>query len=133
MKNTVAKNLFDKDFYIKALVALAKVDGKLSDEELEFIKLKCDLLKLDYNNYISSSFDINQFELSNSSVLTRKTILRDLTILAHADGIFDTNEKEFIMNVSNDFQVDNTDLIQIFEWVSEYRKIMLKGQELIEN
>ncbi|MFQ5788048.1 MAG: TerB family tellurite resistance protein, partial [Thermodesulfobacteriota bacterium] len=105
---------------VKTLAYLASVDGKITDEEVEYVNNIAKSL----NITIENPFDnIKHKELEEvlaplNSKKSKKIILAKLVNLAYADGEYCDVEKQGIQEIAKILNINSEDISSIENWVN---------------
>lgn len=110
--------------YFRALVAVAMVDGKLTDEEEEFFHIKAEELGFQISSLQEMySIDIDSLLISNTVNTDDVDYLSDIVAMAMIDGEIHEKEYELCVNLAQRKgftrkDVDST-IQQLKEFISE--------------
>ena len=117
--------------YIQGLLAVAHSDG-LDPAELDFIQTQAGFLGVDFETIAASQPSLKGIGIGCSAV-TRRLILRDCVMLAHADGVFTNEERATLVTLCGELDLD-PDLIDRFnEWLQRYDAVLTEGRTLLED
>ena len=116
--------------YILGLIAVARSDGE-SPEERAFIEAQASLLGVDAAPLLNQEHITIQGISEGCSMTTRRLILRDCVMLAHADGVYSEQEQAALEMLCNELDI-NPALIERFNsWLQRYDALLTEGHELI--
>ncbi len=126
-------NSDEKEFFVNFIINLAKVDGKITDEErMQMIaytnEMGITLKSLD--SYSQSNEAIIKFFKENSDNQTQKAIFIESIALALVDGI-DTKEEKLIKQMQNAFEFDDLYKQKVINWLNAITPLYLEGFKLI--
>jgi uncharacterized membrane protein YebE (DUF533 family) len=128
------KNCFSNDemiHFIQLLVAIAKVDGMITDQEIIFL-----------NNYsINSGVDWKKLKeekiediLANFKTFSSKIgVIQEIVKLAMIDGNYTENEKSGVTEIAKILLLPDSKVSEIEEWVAKGIKWISEGQSMRED
>lgn len=67
------------------------------------------------------------------SPVNKKTIIRDLILLANSDDDYDSSEISLVNEAADKFQIPKESRYKIVAWVANYRELMKKRVIFMEN
>lgn len=120
---------FDVDAYFRALIAVARSDQLLGQEEEGFIRDQARVMGYDVEPLLASAERI-EVNLAAASNLTKRLVLRDCIFLAYADQNYEVSEKTRIRQIAEASGIDARLLARIELWVMKYWDVMEEGNEL---
>jgi tellurite resistance protein len=120
----------EKDTYIKALVAVAKIDGLLAEEK-DFVNFQAGLIGVDTSVYWGEELEIDDIDFETVSNTTKKLILRDAIVIAYIDGEYSIDEIEMISVLANKMKQPKELVDEIESWLLDYWVVLKKGNELL--
>ncbi len=83
--------------YLRCLILMAKADGKILPEEIDFINAQAELLGLEERVlWAEVPPDLSFVEAAEISPETSLQIIKDCIFLANADGEYSPNERELL-------------------------------------
>jgi len=132
MEQLNLNNIFDKDEYIKALIMIAKADGKVTDEERDFIESRGKLLDIDTTmlwSGINHLDDLNK--IKSASHLIKMTIIYDCITLGYIDSEFGKSERIQVYKIASYLGLSNSVVDDIENWLKDYKNVLDRGQALM--
>jgi uncharacterized tellurite resistance protein B-like protein len=125
----------EKTAFLKAFVRLAKADGALDEEELNFIRGVASLYGLDESHkdeILAADTDEHIIEAVKGIKNRRAALelIKEMCMLAHADDVLSDDETLFIGKVGQAMGVDLDKIEQISKWVID-RIIWLEEGKII--
>jgi len=122
---------FDRETYVRILIAIAKADRENGPREFEYVRKKAQKLGVDYDQVLDSTekgFDIKKQAVSRATALA---VLRDAITLASMDRNFSLPERERIYTFAAKIGISRRDLERLEEWLGEYRDLRTKWNGLV--
>ena len=122
---------FDKETYIKILIAIAKADKNNGPPEFEYVRKKAQRLGVDYDRFLASTkktFDINKQRVSR---LTALMVLQDAIMIASMDRNFSLPEREKVYAFAGKLDISRNDVDYLEQCLNEYRALYEKWDRLV--
>lgn len=121
----------EKDIYMKVLISLAHLDD-LTENEIMYLSTQAQYLGIQFNEYNNEKHSINSLNLSSLSTSLKKTILRDLIVLAYIDNDYSINEKKYLKDITNKMELPDKTLDDIEKWLIRYWELLEEGKIIFE-
>ena len=122
---------FDPEKYIKILIAVVKSDRFNGKPEAEYVRTLASRLKVDFVSLWNETDKDMSMSNIKASRLTAMVILKDCIELASIDGNFSLSEKELVYTYATKLDIPRSDVIQLEEWMEEYKGLERKWNELV--
>ena len=124
-----------KKVFIRALIYLAKTDGKFDDNELEYITAMADIHGISSEEIMKNQKSDNEEAiLSDLKMIDNRRvaleIIKELCFLAHTDDVLSPEETVFIGKCGLAMGIELEKIEQISNWVID-RIIWLEQAKLI--
>lgn len=122
---------FDRETYVKMLIAIARADKKNGLQEYGYIRKQAIKLGVDYDRVLSGTdkyFEIGSLAVSR---LTALRVLKDAIIIASMDNNFSLPEKERIYTYAEKLDVPRTDVDELESVVGAYRELETRWKDLV--
>ena len=123
---------FDKETYIKILIAIAKADKNNGPREFEYVRKIAQRLGVDYNRFLASTektFGINKQRVSR---LTALMVLKDAILIASMDRDFSLPEREKVYAFAGKLDISRNDVDYLERCLKEYRALCEKWDRLVD-
>ena len=122
--------LDERQALMSLLVSIAKADGKLNEMEKEFLKYyaKANSINLNLDEEISIDDACKLIKTQKGKIIALQEIIK----IAFADGQYDENEKKGVRIIAQNFEVSESKLQEIEEWVQDGEEWANRGLELIK-
>lgn len=124
---------FDRETYLRILIAIAKADRKNGPPEYQYIRRQADRLGLDYDTLLETTGKDYFLEGQTISRPTALTILIDAIALASKDQNYTLFEKEKIYTYAGKMGIPVKDVKQLEELLTEYRSFENKWHQLVSS
>lgn len=121
---------FDARAYLRALAAIARVDGVL-DVERQFIEQQALSLGLDPSDIDWTKAADLDGEIACASDVTRRLIVRDCIVLASLDDDYTDNERREICQLAARLGIADDVVRRLEDWVGRYSAIIEEGRALL--
>lgn len=127
----------EKYVFIKTLLYMVKIDGKIEDEER---KLAHELIKIydaeKWREELKKTQTKNMLlEEIKTTITERKKglfLLRELLIVAYIDNNFDQKEMSFIEQISQVLKIEPEIVIELNRLILDYKLLQLKSKKIME-
>ena len=122
---------FNSETYIKVLIAIAKADKDNGPPEFEYIRKQAQRLKVDYEQFLTSTekaFEINKQPVSR---ITALLILKDAIMIASMDRNFSLPEREKVYTLAGKLDISRNDVEHLEDCLKEYRTLCEKWDGLV--
>lgn len=121
--------------FMRALARVANADGKLNEEEKEFIKNIAIIYGIEESRISKSLFNCSDEDIIRDvkSITDRKAsleLIKEMCMLAHVDAELSTNETLLIGKIGQSMGVSLEKIEQISNWVID-RIIWLEEAKII--
>ncbi len=127
--------LLDEDqkvLFLKTLLFASKIDGKVDDQEIRFIKKMAQKYKVQDAKKVFENITKENLLTSLSGNLPRRgalELVKELFLMGHVDTDFCVEEILFVSDVGKALGLNQEKLEQISHWVIDY--LILKEQGTI--
>ena len=131
----VFKTQEDKVNYLKGLIRVAKCNGIVEPEEMEYFSLAAKKLKLDQesSSYIESLWHTKEkTDICFSSRYLAVFFMQEAFQLCIVDGTFDAEEKLEIAQIGDELGISKEDRERIHSWIMEGMEWRRRGEELVD-
>jgi len=115
--------------YIRALVAIARIDG-LIPVEVSYVELQADLHQVNSLDIWDDHEPPAASELRSLSAVAKKMLIRDAIALAHIDKNYSDNEHKSILEYANIIGLSEDVTLKITDWLNRYWQIIDEGSQL---
>jgi hypothetical protein len=132
MKN-MNPNFNNKDAidYLKTIIAVAKADDDLNENEILFINSQAQLYGLDASTYWNnSSLDLSELHVNKFSHTIKLSIIRDCIVLGHIDRDFNDTERSKVIEIAEKMGLTSSDVDNIEIWLKDYWSVLERGNML---
>lgn len=107
----------EKFSFLQLAHYLARIDKNFGEKEEEIILEYCSEMGIDnIDMFDEDSFCLETVLNDFKSKKSQKIVLLELMILIHIDNNFDINEKEFIKNICDKFDISLEDADDFSQW-----------------
>ncbi|UTJ07720.1 TerB family tellurite resistance protein [Arcobacter roscoffensis] len=107
----------EKFSFLQLAHYLARIDKNFGEKEEEIILEYCSEMGIDnIDIFDEDSFCLETVLNDFKSKKSQKIVLLELMILIHIDNNFDINEKEFIKNICDKFDISLEDADDFSQW-----------------
>jgi uncharacterized membrane protein YebE (DUF533 family) len=121
---------FNPQAYLRALIAIAAVDGVHPLEEA-FIRQQATAFGVDPEPLLASS-PVDLTEIARGTTgLTRRMIYRDCFMLTHADGIVSEEERAALEQLRGVLELEPQRAVALEDWVRQYSALLALGEALL--
>lgn len=115
------------------LLALADqvivADGKIADQEKTMLNtLRAQMI----GDVQAESVTLDKLQSDFPSIATRSALLLELLGIAHADGDYHLNEKDFIGQIANQLSISDLTLADMESWVVRQFALVREAEQLME-
>lgn len=127
----------EKITFLKCFVFMVSIDGKIDEEERDFVSEMGKIYGINFENINVSEFSIkkeNLLEDIKLNVKERKNallLIKDLLMLANIDEHLHDKEIDFIKDVAEKLEIEDKKVLQINAlimdrkiWLFSYKKVM---------
>ena len=121
---------FDTRAYFAGLLAVARADDRLTDEEVSFLREQAELLDFDVEPLLNNPPTTLNVDFGSTSQITKRMIIRDCIALANVDGSYDAEEKERIRSIAAGAGISSNEVAGIEQWLEDYTNLMKRGESL---
>lgn len=122
---------FDRETYIRILIAIAKADRENGPREFDYVRKKALRSGVDYDRVLKSTEKGFDIEKQSVSRVTALAVLRDAIMLASMDHNFSLPERERIYTFAARMDISRRDLERLEEWLGEYRDLRTRWNGLV--
>jgi hypothetical protein len=125
------KTDFDRETYVKMLIAIARADKDNGRPEYRFIRKQAIQLGVDYEQVLSDTE--KDFELGTHKVsrLTALRVLKDAIMIASMDGNFSLPEKQKLYTYAEKLDIPRTDVDDLEILVGQLKMLDQRWKELV--
>lgn len=107
----------EKFSFLQLAHYLARIDKSFGEKEEEIILEYCSEMGIDnIDIFDEDNFCLEEVLNDFKSKKSQKIVLLELMILIHIDNNFDINEKEFIKNICDKFDISLEDADDFSQW-----------------
>ena len=107
----------EKFSFLQLAHYLARIDKNFGEKEEEIILEYCSEMGIDnIDIFDEDNFCLEEVLNDFKSKKSQKIVLLELMILIHIDNNFDINEKEFIKNICDKFDISLEDADDFSQW-----------------
>lgn len=118
----------EKEVFYSLALDLVKIDDDFSDEEKEKIRTLSFRVLGEQGHDVEHLYtDITTLE----NFSKKKIVLTELVLLSYIDGNYCEKEKEYIHNLAERLQVEQSVVEELEEWALDYVNQVNKGVSLI--
>jgi hypothetical protein len=128
---SLAANVEDIDitFYMRALVAVAAVDG-MSDAEADYIRSRSQMLGIDSSTLLSDPPPITAVS-GTASEITKRLVYRDCYVLASIDGPPSAKERAVLADLCDALGLAAGTAERIEDWMNRFSSLLTEGEALL--
>ena len=122
---------FDRETYVKMLIAIARADKENGPPEYRFIRKQAIQMGVNYEKVLRETdpnFDIGTHKVSR---LTAMRVLKDAIMIASMDGNFSLPEKQKVYTYAEKLDIPRTDVDQLEILVGELRSLDQRWKDLV--
>jgi len=122
---------FDRETYVKMLIAIARADKENGPPEYRFIRKQAIQMGVDYEKVLRETdpdFDIGTHKVSR---LTAMRVLKDAIVIASMDGNFTLPEKQKVYTYAERLDIPRTDVDTLEVLVGELKTLDERWKELV--
>lgn len=122
---------FDRETYVKMLIAIARADKENGPPEYRFIRKQAIQMGVNYEKVLRETdpnFDIGTHKVSR---LTAMRVLKDAIMIASMDGNFTLPEKQKIYTYAERLDIPRTDVDTLEVLVGELKALDERWKELV--
>ena len=131
----------EKGAYLGALATIASVDGKASEEELEFLRILSEAAEMPENvehEVVQIAQNPSQINLQKCLDVLKKSQLRfpfitDIIAFAKADGQYTPEEQKHIQEIADYLQVDQKQYSILEQYVNKAEDAQQHGEDPTSN
>ena len=126
-------NNIEKKAFLGLVVEMAMADGDYSEEEHAIVYAYCQEMKIEFEKeYEKKSVEeILSVVKSNSSGITKKIFIFELLGVALTDGTYDEREKELVLRLCREFEIDVDFVIQCENVIKEYMSFQERINQIV--
>ena len=126
-RNTV----FDRETYVKMLIAIARADKHNSLPEYRFIRKQAIQLDVNYEQVLKDTD--RDFEMGTQKVsrLTALRVLKDAIMIASMDGNFTLPEKQKLYTYAEKLDIPRTDVDDLETLVGQLKELDQRWKKLV--
>lgn len=124
--------------FMKGLIVIAQVDGKVDECEKKFFTNAMLELKLNnenisnLENVLNNLHNITDLNVAFDSRNQELFFFREAIQLCYIDGSYSKKERELIENIRTKTTVNKEDILKIENWVKEGIEWSKRGEKLLE-
>ena len=126
----------DKVNYLKGLIRMAKVDGKVLESEKEYYSSVINGMNLS-DSEVDSLNDLwestNEIDLSFTSKKEALFFIQSAIQISMVDEDYDVTDKKEIRKIADELNVESTAVSAIEAWVEEGLAWRKKGEDIISS
>ncbi len=127
----------EKAVFLKSLIFMIKIDGKIDDAERQMAHDLVSIYKLENCGDILKNIGSKEELLSEilRTVKDRKKailLIRELLIIAHIDEDFDEKEMQFIKEVAQKLNIDDRLVLELNQLILDYKLWQFKMEKILE-
>ncbi|WP_319406391.1 hypothetical protein [uncultured Desulfosarcina sp.] len=122
---------FDRETYVKMLIAIARADKDNGLPEYRFIRKQAIQLGVDYEQVLKDTdkdFEIGTHKVSR---LTALRVLKDAVMIASMDGNFTLPEKHKLYTYAEKLDIPRTDVDEVETLVKQLKELDQRWKELV--
>ena len=123
--------VFDRETYLKILIAIARADKDNGPPEYRFIRRQAVQMGVDYERALKHTPKDFQIEARNLSRLTALRVLKDAIMIASMDGNFSLPEKQKIYTYAEKLNIPRTDVDRLENLVGELKDLDQRWKDLV--
>ena len=124
-------SVFDRETYVKMLIAIARADKDNGLPEYRFIRKQALQLGVNYERAIENTdtdFEIGTHKVSR---LTALRVLKDAIMIASMDGNFTLPEKHKLYTYAEKLDIPRTDVDDLENLVGQLKELDKRWKELV--
>lgn len=123
--------VFDRETYVKMLIAIARSDKKNGLPEYRYIRKQAIQLGVDYEQALRNTD--KQFEIGTHIVsrLTALRVLKDAIMIASMDGNFTLAEKQKLYTYAEKLDIPRADVDELETLVGQLNALDQRWKELV--
>ena len=125
-----------KIIFLKALAYMAKIDGRLDEEEIKYIKDAAEKFQIQQSSQIFD-FQTEENILNEIKKLGNRRVylelIKELCLLGHSDSDLSDDEVVFIGNIGNAVGIELEKIEQISNWVVDKIIWIEQGKIIFED
>jgi len=123
---------FQAEGYLRALIAIAQVDGVLP-VELDYLRHQATVMGFDLDVLMAED-EATPTDLGQGcNAMTRRVILRDCIILACIDNEFSGAERQKVDEICDLLELDRALIPRFEDWIGRYEAVLTEGARLLED
>ena len=119
----------EKKVLFQLLLAIAKADGSLPKEEIDYLSAYAAEYSIDFD--LNMEPDLEQACSQLRSFKSKVVAIQEIVKIALVDGHYDDAEKKGALMIANLLQLSTEKFEEIESWVIEGQKWVLKGEEML--
>ena len=123
--------VFDRETYIKILIAIARADKENGLPEYRFIRKQAIQLGVDYARVLKDTDKNFEIGTHNVSRLTALRVLKDAIMIASMDGNFTLPEKHKLYVYAEKLDIARTDVDELETLVGYLKALDQRWKELV--
>ena len=123
--------VFDRETYIKILIAIARADKKNGLPEYRHIRKQAIQLGVDYESALRNTDKDYEIGTQCVSRLTALRVLKDAIIIASMDGHFSLPEKQRLYTYAEKLDIPRTDVDELEALVGQIKEIDQRWKQLV--
>jgi tellurite resistance protein len=123
--------VFDRETYVKMLIAIARADKNNSLSEYRFIRKQAIQLGVDYEQVLKETDRDFEIGTHNVSRLTALRVLKDAIMIASMDGNFTLPEKEKLYTYAEKLDIPRTEVDHLETLVGQLKALDQRWKELV--
>jgi hypothetical protein len=122
---------FDRETYVKMLIAIARADRENGLPEYRFIRRQAIQLGVDYERVLKNTD--KHFEIGTQKVsrLTALRVLKDAIMIASMDSNFTLPEKQKVYTYAEKLDIPRTDVDALEVLVADLKALDQRWKELV--
>lgn len=123
--------VFDRETYVKILIAIARADKKNGPPEYRFIRKQAIHLGVNYEQLLRDTDRDFEIGTHNVSRLTALRVLKDAIMIASMDGNFTLPEKQKLYTYAEKLDIPRTDVDELEILAGQLKALDLRWKELV--
>ena len=123
--------VFDRETYVKMLIAIARADKDNGPQEYRFIRRQAIAMGVNYETILQNTdkdFNIGSHKVSR---LTAMRVLKDAIMIASMDGNFSLPEKQKVYTYAEKLDIPRTDVDVLEVLVGDLKALDQRWKDLV--
>lgn len=130
-KQQTRNDAFDRETYVKMLIAIARADKENGLPEYRYIRRQASELEVDFENALKTTDKRFEIGASKTSRVTALQFLKDAISIASMDGNFSLPEKQKVYTYAEKLDIARSDVDELERMVAQTRDLNRRWLQLV--